>query len=43
VVKGCRAKSCEEIEQRVYNEVRGFAARTHQFDDFTLMIIKRLE
>lgn len=43
VVKSCRAKSCEEIEQRVYNEVRGFAARTHQFDDFTLMIIKRLE
>ncbi|MCB2230737.1 SpoIIE family protein phosphatase [bacterium] len=42
VVKSCSACPCEEIEKRVYNEVRGFAARTHMFDDFTLMIVKRL-
>ncbi|MDX9856456.1 MAG: SpoIIE family protein phosphatase [candidate division Zixibacteria bacterium] len=43
IVKGCRDCSCEQIEHRIYNEVRGFAAKSHRFDDFTLMIIKRLE
>ncbi|MBD3403015.1 SpoIIE family protein phosphatase [candidate division GN15 bacterium] len=43
VVRGCRDKKSDEIEKIIHDTVRSFAARTHTFDDFTLMIIKRLE
>ncbi|MBD3401588.1 SpoIIE family protein phosphatase [candidate division GN15 bacterium] len=43
VVRGCHNKKSQEIEKIIHDTVRSFAARTHTFDDFTLMIIKRLE
>lgn len=41
LVKRHKSRSAEAIEQAVYDAVYAFASPRHNFDDFTIMIVKR--
>ena len=41
VLKSAHGLSSSEILDKVYNEVRAFAAADHAFDDFTAIVLKR--
>ena len=42
LVRTHQNKSAEEIERHIYDEVFEFASPHHTFDDFTVMLVKRL-
>ncbi len=41
-IKDNKEKSCREIQDAVYDAVKRFASPEHIFDDFTMVVLKRL-
>ena len=43
LIKKNHKKSTEEIRDIIYNDVKSFASDNHSFDDFTMIVLKRLK
>jgi len=43
IIKQNQKKSTKEIRDLIYNDVKSFASESHSFDDFTMIVLKRLK